>query len=73
MNGGKGVQQGGEEMSLLEGGKEKKKKISRCEHSTRSVYQSFENSSIFISLNLYTLRKIWRRRKKEFNEYYFKY
>lgn len=71
MNGGKGVQQGGEEMSLLERGKEKKKE--NFPLRTRSVYQSFEYSSIFISLNLYTLRKIWRRRKKEFNEYYFKY
>lgn len=33
------------------------KKIPRCEHSTRSVYQSFEYSSIFISLNPCTLRK----------------
>lgn len=71
MNGGKGVQQGGEEMSLLERGKEKKKE--NFPLRIRSVYQSFEYSSIFISLNLYTLRKIWRRRKKEFNEYYFKY
>lgn len=30
--------------------KRRKKKFSRCEHSTYSIYQSFEYSSIFISV-----------------------